>query len=433
MDSLDEHPSAVPRGVTLLRRHAVAFFILGLLNNMMYVVILTAALEILPSHVPTGILAFVNIAPAVVSKALFPYYFKGEIWYGWRVWACTLGSFCGMMCIAFFPGLFLRLVGIGIASFASGLGEITFLQYATRYPHQVTTYCIGWFASGTGAAGLIGASAWWIVRPLGVRGGLGLLSLLSFGTALSFFVILPLPSIMSRSMDETTEALMQDSDREPERNLSLSFSDKAQLLKPMLIPYIMPLICVYFAEYTINQGVAPTLLFTVPDSKQHKLLSMIIHSLRDYYPLYQLVYQAFVFISRSYTSILPLPPIPKAWLWSPAILQVCLLVLLSSESIYDWFKASIARSLVIVLVAVEGLAGGSSYVSVMSHIGGSDRAHTLPQEYSARTIQEYEFKIGSVSLGDSLGIVLATLVSIPLQVSLCHMQVARGRDLCTRV
>ena len=158
------------------------------------------------------------------------------------------------------------MVGIGIASFASGLGEITFLQYATRYPHQVTTYCIGWFASGTGAAGLIGASAWWIVRPLGVRGGLGLLSLLSFGTALSFFVILPLPSIMSRSTDETTEALMQDSDREPERNLSLSFSDKVQLLKPMLIPYIMPLICVYFAEYTINQGVAPTCLLYTSDA-----------------------------------------------------------------------------------------------------------------------------------------------------------------------
>ena len=43
MNALDEHPSAVPQGVTLLRRHAVAFFILGLLNNMMYVVILTAA------------------------------------------------------------------------------------------------------------------------------------------------------------------------------------------------------------------------------------------------------------------------------------------------------------------------------------------------------------------------------------------------------
>ena len=201
----------------------------------------------------------------------------------------------------------------------------------------------------------------------------------------------------------------------------------------MLVPYILPLVCVYFAEYTINQGVAPTLLFTVPDAKEHKLLAMIIHTLRDYYPLYQLVYQGFVFFSRSYTSILPLPPIPKAWLWTPAIVQLGLLLILSSESVFDWFKESLARSLVIVLVAIEGLAGGSSYVSVMSQIDGTDRADMVPHEYSTRTVQEYEFRIGSVSLGDSLGIVLASLVSIPLQVSLCHAQIARGRDLCTRV
>ena len=373
-----------------------------------------------------------------MAKAVFPYWLRGEIRYHLRVWLCTLLAFAGMLSIALVDTLFLRLLGIAIASFASGLGEITYLQYSTRYVPQVTTYCVGWFASGTGAAGLVGASAWWIVRPLGVRLGLSLLAFLSFGTAISFFCVLPEPKKMPVSVpseDESTEALMSlpDQDSDHTRLVALSFSDKMKLLKPMLLPYILPLVLVYFAEYTINQGVAPTLLFIVPDSKQHKLLSMIIHTLRDYYPLYQLVYQAFVFISRSYTSILPLPPIPKAWLWSPAILQVCLLVLLSTESIYDWFKASVARSLVIVLVAVEGLAGGSSYVSVMSHIGGSDRAHTMPQEYSARTIQEYEFKIGSVSLGDSLGIVLATLVSIPLQVSLCHMQVVRGRDLCTRV
>ena len=67
-----------------------------------------------------------------------------------------------------------------------------------------------------------------------------------------------------------------------------------------------------------------------------------------------------MFLSRSYTSILPLPPIPKRWLWAPAILQTLLLLLLFSESMYVWFKSSIARSLVIVLIAVEGLAGGSA-------------------------------------------------------------------------
>ena len=73
-----------------------------------------------------------------------------------------------------------------------------------------------------------------------------------------------------------------------------------------------------------------------------------------------------------------------------------------------------------------------SSVSVMSHIGGSDRSSVGPSGDSALSVQEYEFKIGSVGVGDSLGIVLASLVSIPLQVSLCQAQVARGRDLCTR-
>lgn len=44
----------------------------------------------------------------------------------------------------------------------------------------------------------------------------------------------------------------------------------------------------------------------------------------------------------------------------PALVQFALLFLLMSESVYAWFRESIARSLVIVLIAVEGLAGGSA-------------------------------------------------------------------------
>lgn len=260
-----------------------------------------------------------------------------------------------------------RLMGIAMASFASGLGEVTYLQYATRFPFEIITYSVGWFSSGTGAAGLVGATAWWIVRPLGVKSGLSLLAFLSFGTALAFMIILPHPHHPSRhtNADDTQQALMEtqnDNNQEDSRNLdiSLSFSHKMRLLKPMLLPYMIPLICVYFAEYTINQGVSPTLLYSIPDSKEHPLLSLVLKSLRDYYPLYQLTYQTFVFISRSYTSIFPLPAIPTKWLWTPAAAQLGLLLLLTSESIFSWFKDSIARSLVIVLVAVEGLAGGSA-------------------------------------------------------------------------
>ena len=347
-------------------RQAAGFFTLGLLNNMMYVVILTAALELLPSHVPTGLLAFVNITPAVIAKAVFPYLLKGEIQYDKRVWTCTLLAFLGMMVIAMFNSLFIRLAGIATASFASGLGEITYLQYSTRFPDVLTTYCVGWFASGTGAAGLAGALAWWIVRPLGVKNGLSLLAFLSFGTAISFFLVLPRYGSMvtETAEDGALESLMHSENEEDAPNRSqevtLSWDDKVALLKPLFFTYVLPLVCVYFAEYTINQGVAPTLLYPVPSPEKHHLLSLVIKTLRDYYPLYQLIYQTFVFLSRSYTSILPLPAIPKQWLWAPAVLQTALLLLLLSESMYSWFKASIARSLVMVMVAVEGLAGGSA-------------------------------------------------------------------------
>jgi len=96
-----EHHQAPEFGVhnhvSFKSRRSAAFFVLGLLNNMMYVVILTAALELLPSHVPTGVLSFVNITPALLAKALFPYFLKGEIHYGRRVVACTLMAFTGMM------------------------------------------------------------------------------------------------------------------------------------------------------------------------------------------------------------------------------------------------------------------------------------------------------------------------------------------------
>lgn len=44
--------------------------------------------------------------------------------------------------------------------------------------------------------------------------------------------------------------------------------------------------------------------------------------------------------------------------------------------------------------------------------------------------QEKEFKIGSIGFSDSSGIMLAALVSMPLELSLCAAQVKRGKGLC---
>lgn len=156
-----------------------SFFIFGLINNVLYVVILSAALDLLSSvgsNLPKGVILATSIAPGLVVKIGGPY-IKGTINYRGRIVFCSLLSFVGICTVASSSSLAPRLGGIALASFSSGLGEMTYLQLSTVYgtlpvPHDLGGIAVGWFASGTGAAGLVGAGLWWILRGLGVRLGL---------------------------------------------------------------------------------------------------------------------------------------------------------------------------------------------------------------------------------------------------------------------
>lgn len=75
--------------------------------------------------------------------------------------------------VAVFDTLGMRLAGIALAAFSSGLGELTFLQLSTTYPIEYAGHSVGYFASGTGGAGVGGAGLWWELRKLGVRRGIG--------------------------------------------------------------------------------------------------------------------------------------------------------------------------------------------------------------------------------------------------------------------
>ncbi|KAK1236249.1 battenin CLN3 protein [Marasmius sp. AFHP31] len=363
---------------TKLRRLGFSFFLFGLINNVLYVIILSAALDLVPPSTPKGIIAFCNIAPALVAKIGWPYLLKGRIRYSKRLLGCCSLSSIGMLVVAFFDSLYARLLGICLASFSSGLGELTFLQLSTTYaPTSIAGRCIGYFASGTGAAGLVGAFLWWEVRGLGVRVGVGLSSVLPLVIPLTFFLLLPpndaflytaLPANEAASTMPYTPLATNDDDEAEEGHLpaefkaapALSISDKWRLVKPLLAKYMLPLFCVYLFEYTINQGIAPTLLYPVPPAEKYWLLSKIIHSVRDYYPLWQLVYQTTVFLSRSSIS-LGLPPLPEKLLPLPAMTQGIILSLLVYESAVgfaaDEFEAT-NITIVFALISLEGICGG---------------------------------------------------------------------------
>ncbi|KAF8323899.1 batten's disease protein Cln3 [Clavulina sp. PMI_390] len=431
-------------------RLRASFFLFGTINNVLYVIILSAALDLVPQGTPKGIIAFCNIAPALLAKFGWPYLLKGRVRYTRRIIACTAISVLGMAVVAIYESLNMRLMGIALASLSSGLGELTFLQLSTTYREVAAREAIGYFSSGTGGAGLLGAALWWVLRSLGVREGVGISAVLPFALPASYFLLLPSPAAYQYLEDDAPEAAayapipsgpgldssVTFSGSLRQRTTALSAADKWQLVKPLIGRFMVPLFAVYTFEYTINQGISPTLLFPVPDAQEHRILHLIIKSLRDYYPFWQLVYQSFVFLSRSSIS-LGVPPLARRLLPVPAMLQGCILTFLALESAYGILPEApnVAIPAVAFFIAVEGLCGGLAYVTAFYRVGQEAReaSESNTTKTPERLAQEREFQMGSIGLADSFGILLASLLAVPTEVSLCKAQVARGRELCRAV
>ncbi|KAF8688529.1 Batten's disease protein Cln3, partial [Rhizoctonia solani] len=440
----------------------ISFFFFGLMNNgepfdswrelcstrdpsVLYVVILSAALDLVPPSIPKGIIAFCNIAPSLIAKVGWPYFLRGKIRYTKRLLSCCALSVTGMLIVAAFETLSARLLGIAFASFASGLGELTFLQLSTTYhPKSVVGHAVGYFASGTGAAGLVGAGLWWELRALGVRVGVGLSALLPFAIPLTYFFVLPPPGDYTAVVGSGVEwnntgseyTALPGDDTEAEDNTpigvasavnplpGLSSSDKWRLVRPLLLKYMLPLFCVYTFEYTINQGISPTLVYPVPGVKEHPVLGRIVKTLRDYYPLWQLIYQAFVFLSRSSIS-LGLPALPTALLPLPAVIQAVIMGTLALESSTGFLSGGQPETttqgfvlpILMSLIAVEGVCGGLAYVNVFYRVGQDGAQSSSLDDPHSRELarQEQEFRIGSIGFADSSGILLASLISMPTE------------------
>lgn len=168
---------------------------------------------------------------------------------------------------------------------------------------------------------------------------------------------------------------------------------------------MLPLLLVYIAEYTINQGVAPTLLFPLDETPfQH---------FRGFYPTYNAIYQVGVFISRSSTPFFRIHS-----LYVPSFLQVANLALLTLHALFDFLPNVYV---IFIIIFWEGLLGGLVYVSTFAEI--TDR---VPKE-------DREFSLGATTVSDSGGICIAGLLGMVFEVWLCRWQVSQGRDYCTQI
>jgi battenin len=181
----------------------------GLINNVLYVIILSAALDLVGPSIPKGVVLLADVIPSFATKLVAPYFIH-LIPYQHRIVILITLSVCGMLLIALTPAtrdegtIAIKLVGTMLASFSSGLGELSFLGLTHFYGH----FSLAAWGSGTGGAGLIGAGAYVIATTtigLSVRTSLLAFSFLPLIMALTFFVILPRDPIQgpSKSADYT--------------------------------------------------------------------------------------------------------------------------------------------------------------------------------------------------------------------------------------
>jgi battenin len=167
-------------------------------------------------------------------------------------------------------------------------------------------------------------------------------------------------------------------------------------------PSMLPLLLVYIAEYTINQGVAPTLLFPLDSSP--------FQEYRSFYSTYNAIYQVGVFISRSST-----PFVKVHHLYLPSLLQVANLALLTLHALFNFIPHFY---IVCIIIFWEGLLGGLVYINTFREI-----TDNVPKE-------DREFSLGATSVSDSGGICVAGLLSMAFEVFLCNFQVRHGRNFC---
>ncbi|MCJ1294830.1 G1/S-specific cyclin cln3 [Xylographa carneopallida] len=177
-------------------RVCLAFWLFGLINNVLYVIILSAALDLVGPSSPKSAVLLFDVVPSFLAKLLAPYFIH-LLPYPVRVLLLAAVSTAGMLLIALSPAytdgsgsVAVKMVGVMLASLSSGGGELSFLGLT----HYYGEFSLAAWGSGTGAAGLVGAGAYALattVLGLGVKATLLASAVLPLGMVVAFFGVLP--------------------------------------------------------------------------------------------------------------------------------------------------------------------------------------------------------------------------------------------------
>ncbi|XP_969480.1 battenin-like [Tribolium castaneum] len=369
-------------------RALISFWIFGLCNNYGYVVMLTAAADIIftsggkrskereCTYVSTGTILLADIIPGIFAKLVTPFVpFCVRV----RIVICVLLSASGFLFVGCGRILTLSIIGVVATSFSSGLGEVTFLQYSSYYDSNV----LSTWSSGTGGAGVIGALSYALLQNIGFTLTLMIMLLIPSTMALTFFMLLPKPQ------PTETAVIQQDVNAEEIKKPKETLIKKIMHI-PSLCKYMIPFGLVYFLEYFINQGTFELIHF-----KNTRL------SPDDQYRWLQVIYQVGVFISRSSANLFYIKQI-----WIMSVLQAVNVAIFTTEVIYFYLPNF---WIVVALTLWEGLLGGAAYVNTYYRIRNEVKE------------EMHQFSMAITSFSDSIGISLAGIVAVYAHNAICDL------------
>lgn len=293
------------------KRDLISFWILGLCNNYGYVVMLTAAIDIISADnvrrccwtrkhlkylkfqeeirspqsfsrectpMSTGAILLADIIPSFIIKSLSPFLPYNA---NYRVFISCMLSILSFLSVAFASSKETVIAGVIFTSFASGLGEPTFLAHTTHFNKNV----VSTWSSGTGGAGIIGALSYSLMREIGLssRQTLLLMILVPFLELYTFFLVLSKPNTSNQAgRVPENRRLIADATVETTADPPLVTLKQQFGYIPKLMIYFLPLSLVYFFEYFINQGLVRNFNFSFKQFQIDKKIAVRADNFHQY-------------------------------------------------------------------------------------------------------------------------------------------------------
>lgn len=212
----------------------------GLINNVLYVIILSAALDLVGPSVPKSVVLLADVIPSFLMKLVAPYFIH-VVPYSIRIILFAAISSWGMLLIALTPAytdggtITTKMAGVVLASLSSGAGELSFLGLT----HYYGSFSLAAWGSGTGGAGLIGAGAYAIATTtigMSVKASLLASAFLPIIMLLSFFLVLPREPLRSKPAVMVREEIFAREDEQEDQGLLSEPLDRSTSLVNNVAP-----------------------------------------------------------------------------------------------------------------------------------------------------------------------------------------------------